>query len=130
MRTLRGYFKIVCCITFWLYQKEYCTHEVYFDNVFCEHTTHLVESLLQEQRRGLNSEVMHCCHCKFEINKFYCFIILSTFLWFHICVLFLDRNFSILLVNILFWSALGPLREDMVSLNTLRSCRYVHLYFF
>ena len=33
--------KIVCCITFWLYQKEYCTHEVYLDNVFFEHTTHL-----------------------------------------------------------------------------------------
>ena len=54
---------------------------------FYEHTTHLVESLLQEQRRGLNSEAIHCCHCKFEINKFYRFIILSTFLRFHICVL-------------------------------------------
>ena len=39
---------------------------------------------------------MHCSHCNFEINKFYHFVILSTFLWFHIFVLLLDRNFSII----------------------------------
>ena len=65
-----------------------------------------------------------------NIQHIYPINIFSTFLWFHICVLLLDMNFSIMLADILFWSALGTLREDMVNLNTLRSCRYVHLYFF
>ena len=65
-----------------------------------------------------------------NIQHIYLINMLSTFLWFHICVLLLDMNFSIMLADILFCSALGPLREDMVNLNTLRSCRYVHLYFF
>ena len=39
----------------------------------------LDESLLEEQPRGLNSKAMYCSHCKFEINEFYCFVILSTF---------------------------------------------------
>ena len=56
----------------------------------------LDESLLEEQPRGLNSKAMYCSHCKFEINEFYCFVILSTFWWFHICVLLLDRNFYII----------------------------------
>ena len=60
-----------------------------------------------------------------NIQHIYLINILSTFLWFHICVLLLDMNFSIMLANILFWSTLGPLREDMVSLNTLRSCKYM-----
>ena len=47
----------------------------------------------------------------------------------HLCT-FVGYEFSIMLADILFWSALEPLREDMVNLNTLRSCRYVHLYFF
>ena len=113
MRTLHGYFMIVCCINFWLFMKEYCTHEYYFDiidRLICRQVNHaiqrltiffvnknfLVESLVEEQPRGSNSEAMHCSHYKFEINKFYRFLILSTFLWFHICVILLDRNFSII----------------------------------
>ena len=96
MRTLCRYFVTIYCITFWLFMKEYCRHEYYFDiidRLICRQVNHaiqrltiffvnknfLVESLVEEQPRGLNSETMHCSHCKFEINKFYHFVILSTF---------------------------------------------------